>query len=336
MEKEVVLSGIRATGKLHIGNYLGAIKQFVELAKDDTKRCFYFIANLHTLTTRQDPQQMQIDLRNIVLDFLACGLDAEAATIYAQSSVPEICELSWLLACLTPVNELMNMHHFREKRDNLANEGVSANAGLLTYPVLMAADILAPHGKWIPVGEDQEAHVFMARDVAKRFNSRFGETFPMPEVLHSSALRVPGLGADGKMGKSDPDHTINLDETLEEVGRKFRIAVTDPQRKRRIDPGNPQVCNIFKFHELLSTDDQVSEIINGCKTAEIGCVDCKKIVIDHVNAILAPINERREEILAKQGMDYIDEVIHQGGLTARAVIAPHVAEAKEKMGVPMY
>ena len=247
--KTVVLSGIRATGQLHLGNYLGAIQHFVTLAQDPSNDCFYFIANLHTLTTRQDPQQMQIDLRNIVLDFMACGLDPEKSTIYAQSSVPELSELSWLLACLTPVSGLMNMHHFKEKKDRLSEEGLKANAGLLTYPVLMAADILGPHANLVPVGEDQHAHVEMARELAKRFNHHFGDgIFPIPNLLEGEGIRVPGLTADGKMGKSEADSAIMLNDSPDEVERKLRSAVTDPQRMKRSDPGDPEVCNIFTFH----------------------------------------------------------------------------------------
>lgn len=333
--RQVVLSGIRATGQLHLGNFLGAIQHFVELAQDPDNDCYYFIANLHTLTTRQDPDRLQADLRNIVLDYLACGLDPERCTIYAQSSVPEISELAWLLACLTPVHGLMNMHHFQEKRDDLEGAGLTANAGLLTYPVLMAADILGPHANLVPVGQDQHAHVELAREVARRFNYHFGNTFPIPDLLDGPGIRVPGLSASGKMGKSDAEGSIMLTDDQTTVDHKFRRAITDPQRQKRSDPGDPQVCNIYTFHQLLSTAEQLQWAHQGCTSAGIGCLECKTVVAGHVNDILAPIRERRRELLA-QGIDRIDDIIREGGLKARQVIAPHVAEAKDKMGVPFY
>ena len=333
--KKVVLSGIRATGQLHLGNYLGAIQHFVTLAQDPNNDCFYFIANLHTLTTRQDPAQLQHDLRNIVLDYLACGLDPERCTIYAQSSVPEISELAWLLACLTPVSGLMNMHHFKEKRERLEEEGTTANAGLLTYPVLMAADILAPHANLVPVGQDQHAHVEMARELARRFNHHFGETFPIPNLLEGPGIRVPGLSASGKMGKSDADGSIILTDTDQVVDQKFRQAVTDPQRQKRTDPGNPEICTIYTFHHLVSTPTEIEWARKGCTSAGIGCLECKAVVAKHINDLLAPIRERRRELMS-QGMSRIDDIIHQGGLKAREVIAPHVTETKNKMGVPFY
>lgn len=333
--KTVVLSGIRATGQLHLGNYMGALRNFVTLAQDPNNECFYFIANLHTLTTRQDPIQMQADLRNIVLDFLACGLDPERSTIYAQSSVPEISELSWLLACLTPVSALMGMPHFKEKTDKLSEEGMVANAGLLTYPVLMAADILGPHANLVPVGEDQHPHVELARELARRFNHHFGDTFPVPNLLEGEAIRVPGLTASGKMGKSEADSAIMLNDSPEDVDRKLRSAVTDPNRRRRSDPGNPEVCNIFTFHHLMSDPEEIEWARKGCTSASIGCVECKAVITRHINEILAPIRARRQELLVR-GMDFIDEIIHEGGKRARKVIAVNVAEAKEKMGVPFY
>jgi len=334
MEKQTVLSGIRATGKLHLGNYLGAIRYFVQLANDSTKDCFFFIANLHTLTTRVDPVAMQNDLKGIVLDYIAAGIDPNQATIFAQSSVPETSELNWLLACLTTVPELMRMPHFKEKKDKMEDVGETANAGLLTYPVLMAADILGPKANLVPVGEDQHPHVELAQELARRFNNNYGQTFPIPELLEQKAIRVPGLDGSGKMGKSDAN-TIDLSDSPKIIAEKIKVAVTDSNRKRRTDPGDPNKCNIYKLHKLISTEAEMNWTLAGCKNASIGCIECKQVLAQNVIKLLKPMQERRQEITAN-GTEFVDEILNANGKKARARIAPTVNEVKEKMGVPLY
>lgn len=333
-KKRVVLSGIRATGKMHLGNYIGAIKQFVELSQDPEKECYYFIANLHTLTTRTDPLAMQRDMRNIVLDFIAAGIDLENSTIFAQSSVPETTELTWLLACLTSVAELERMPHFKEKKEKKEELGEAVNAGLLAYPVLMAADILGPKANLVPVGEDQHPHLELTRQIAKRFNNRYGKTFPIPEVMRGESIRVPGLDGTGKMGKSD-SNTIDLTDPPDIIEQKIKVAVTDPARKRRWDPGSPQKCNIFSLHVLLSSPDELSEVAEGCRTAKISCIECKRNLSDNVISLLKPFQERRQELIV-QRENIVDEILHEGGKKARQRIAATVNEAKEKVGVPSY
>jgi tryptophanyl-tRNA synthetase len=186
----------------------------------------------------------------------------------------------------------------------------------------------------VPVGEDQEPHVELTRTLARRFNLMFGETFPVPEMLARESIRVPGLDGTGKMGKSD-NNTIDLSDSPEIVRQKLNRAVTDTNRQRRSDPGNPLVCNIFTFHMLLSNGDQIQYVQHGCKNASIGCIDCKKIVIDAVNEMLQPIQEKRKELDAF-GSKYYLEILHEGGLRARERVAKKVAEAKQKMGVPFY
>ena len=336
MEKQIVLSGIRATGKLHLGNYVGAIKNFVDLSRDETKRCFYFIANLHTLTTHTNPAELRESVKDIVRDYIACGLDPEVATIYAQSSIPEITELSWILSCIAPLNLLTIMPHFKEKRDKLNESGIAENAGLLTYPILMAADILCVKSELVPVGEDQAPHVEFARELAKKFNEAFGKLFPMPSFFGGAGLRLPGLDIRGKMSKSETSSVIYLDDSPDVVWKKLKVAVTDPQRVKRHDPGNPEVCNIFTFHHALETPvNNIIRITKECKSGEIGCIECKEILAKVVNEILAPIKEKRGRIISL-GASYIDEVMHNGGLRARKVIQQTVAEAKELVGIPCY
>lgn len=335
--KQIVVSGIRATGQMHIGNYLGAVQNFVRMGQDPNLDCYFFVANLHTITTRPPGEELKRDLRLVVTEFLAAGLDPERVTIYAQSSIPETTELAWILACMTPVGDLMRMHHFKEKKGNLDTEGMNANAGLLTYPVLMAADILGPRADWVPVGNDQKQHVEMARDLAERFNRQYGDVFPMPNLPLSTGdgIRIPSLTGDGKMGKSNPDGTLMLTDDADAVRKKLLKGVTDTQRVRRHDPGDPLQCGIFTFHQHLSSDEVISHVMQGCKSAGIGCFECKALVAENANRILEPIRERRAQILAL-GDRYIDEVLHQGGTRARVRIKETVDRVKDVVGVPTY
>lgn len=334
MKKEIVLSGIRATGRLHLGNYLGAMKYFAELSKDKNKHCFFFIANLHTLTTRMDPHDIMRDLKEIVLTYVSVGIDPESSIIFAQSSVPETSELNWLLACLTSVAELERMPHFKEKKDKKEALHETVNVGLLTYPVLMTADILGPLANMVPVGEDQHPHVELAREIARRFNTIYGETFPIPKLLEGEAVRIPGLDGSGKMGKSD-QNTIDLMDSPEDVLKKINRAVTDPARIKRHDAGNPNVCNIYSLHQFASSGTELMEVFDGCTKASMGCLDCKKILAKNINDILAPIQATRHE-LGEKGSKYALDVLHEGGKNARKKISTTVGDVKEKMGVPFY
>ena len=351
-----ILSGIRPTGQLHLGNYLGAVRQFVNLAQDPDNECLFFIANLHGLTTgtsREAATEMREDILGIVIDYLAAGLDPDASnvTIYAQSSVPETAELTWILQCVTPLGELLGMHHFADKRDKMTGAGESVNAGLLGYPVLMAADILGPCANIVPVGDDQREHVELARRTARRVNDRFEEDFcPVPATLHGPGIRVPGLKGSGKMGKSEPKGTINLVDTTEEVERKVKKADkmlppvvgsgVDPVEPRIGDePGNPHLCRVFRLHDHLASgesDPVIAEIHAGCESGTLRCGDCKVLLARRVNELLDPIRARRAELLASRGRDLAMEILVEHGRRARALIAPKVEMAKELAGVPSY
>lgn len=333
-KNQVVLSGIRATGRLHLGNFLGAMRYFVELSQDSIKQCYFFIANLHTLTTRVDPGLIKHDLLEIVLDYLAAGIDPEKSVIFAQSSVPETCELNWLLGCITTVSSLTILPHFKDKKEQMESLGQSVNSGILTYPVLMAADILGPKANLVPVGEDQKPHVELARELARRFNGFYGLTFPEPQTLEGEDIRVPGLDGSGKMGKSE-GNTIDLIDSPDVIRAKIARAVTDPARIKRTDPGTPKICNVFGLHQLLSSSEEIIYVTNGCPTAGIGCLDCKKILSNNVVRLLEPFQARRQE-LAEKGQSFTLDILHDGGKRARAVISETVKEVKEKMGVPTY
>jgi tryptophanyl-tRNA synthetase len=344
-QNPVVVSAIRATGNLHIGNYFGAIRYFQEYQDKPNHRCFYFIANLHSLTTEFDPNVMKREIYNIVKTFIACGIDPTKSTIFAQSSVPETCELSWLLSCLTPLNDLSTMPHFQEKREQLRRKlGLDAsdetsktekdttNAGLLTYPVLMAADILGPLGTIVPVGNDQLPHVELTRELARRFNRQFGEFFPLPVGSVGDNIRVPSLTGDGKMGKSEASGTIALGDNEQTIQERFRPAPTDPNRVRRSDPGNPSNCKIFTYHHLVSSATEIGWAQDGCMNAKIGCVECKKVAAHNLATILAPVREKLHDMKSVSDHD-IDDILHTGGLKAREVIADTVEKVKEMMGV---
>ncbi len=336
METKIVLSGIRATGRMHIGNLIGAIQHWARFSQDPAVKCYYFIADLHTLTTQTDPAEIRRDREEIVLDILAAGVDPERATIYCQTSVPEIANLAWAFSCLTSVATLERMHHWKEKKGKLEELGREANAGLLTYPVLMAADILGPKANIVPVGEDQRSHVEVAREIARIFNREYGSLFPEPQEAIYPGGRVPSLTADGKMGKSEADSgTIFLSEELNSAQRKLLRGVTDPDRKRLSDPGNPNVCNIYTLHTILSTPQECDEIFGGCTSARIGCIQCKNVVFAHIREKLEPLQERRRELVAR-GPGFISEILHEGGKKARTRFAETLAQVQDRMGITPY
>ncbi len=354
MDRKIILSGIRPTGILHLGNYLGAMRYFVELAKDPKNFCMFFIANQHAQTTAMNPAaaaEMQKELLGIVLDFIACGLDpnADNVLLYAQSSVPETSELAWILSCVATVSELMGMHHFAEKREALRTGSDSATTGLLTYPVLMAADILGPNAHLVPVGADQQEHVEVTRSLARRFNNRFNvEHFRVPELLEGPGVRVPGLRGQGKMGKSEPKGTLSLHDSPELIGEKIKradkrlpdnLATGEKSEEPRIAdrPGQPDKCRVFQLHTLTrrTPEEELGTRI-GCETGTLRCGDCKLFLAEQIVSMLTPIQERRKELNARGGEVLAREILHEHGKRARAIIAPHVLATKELTGIPTY
>jgi len=265
------------------------------------------------------------------MDYLAIGLDPEVCTIFAQSSVPEIAELALLLSMVQPAADLLSLPTYKEKVESQAKKGEVVTSGLLFYPVLMAADILIQKATVVPVGKDQLPHIYFTRDVARRFNEQFGQTFPLPNALEGKTIRVPGLDGTEKMGKSE-GNTIDLTEPEDSIRKKIATAVTDPSRKRRQDPGNPFVCNIYALHELISSPDLVQWAQKGCQTASIGCLECKCGLSENIVQLLRPFQEKREQIAQLPG--YAEEVLREGGKKARATAKQLVLEVREKMGLP--
>lgn len=329
---KIILSGIRATGRLHFGNFLGAVQNFVKFQRPENT-CLYFIADWHTLTTLSNPDELRGNLIEIVKDYLAAGLDPEKSIIYAQSSVPEIAELCLYLGMLQPLGDLMRVPTYKELvRKNPDN----INLGLVTYPVLMAADILGPQATLVPVGQDQVPNVEMAQGIAKKFNSRFGEVFTIPQTIEQM-IKVPGLDG-GKMGKSEGDNAIDINLSIEEIrGRYLKKGITDPQRLRASDPGDPynRCRSVYPVHELVTKNEVETRIIaKACISGTLGCVECKHKLVDSIAQILGPFQEARIH-LANQN-DYVKDILVEGGKKARIRITETVAVVRDKMGIVSY
>lgn len=319
-----VFSGARPTGRQHIGNYLGAIQNYVQL--QDEYECVYCIVDIHALTTLTDTGSIQYNIREMLLDWLAAGLDPQKSIIFVQSQVPEVTELHTYFSMVTPLGWLLRVPTFKEKA-RLQPENV--NYGLVGYPVLMASDITLYKAEIVPVGEDQLPHLELTREIVRRFNGIFGETFPEPQAKLSYFPNVVGLDGKEKMSKSLDNH-IELALTPEETTRRIMTAVTDTSRQRRTDIGHPEICNVFKLHEYFN-QAQTNDIAEKCRTAQIGCVDCKKLLAGRINEHLAPFRERRIRIA--ENPSYIKDALEEGARRARVIAQQTITEVKQKMGL---
>jgi tryptophanyl-tRNA synthetase len=322
---ETVFSGIQPSGDLHLGNYLGAVRSWVEL--QDRYRCFYCIVDYHAITQSYDPAAMPARVREMAVDVLACGVDPAKVTLFVQSAVPEHTELAWALASVTPQGELARQTQFKDKS---ARDPDNVNAGLFTYPVLQAADILLYGTTRVPVGEDQRQHLELAREIVRKWNARFGETFVEPQALFSSTPKILGLDGQAKMSKS-LGNTISLREGEPAIWDKLRVAATDPARVRRTDPGDPDKCNIFTLHRFFSDQPHQAQVRLGCTTAGIGCIDCKKVLFEGLKVDLGRIRARREALLATPGQ--VDAILAEGAAQARAVARQTMGKVRERLGL---
>jgi tryptophanyl-tRNA synthetase len=320
-----VFAGIRCTGRQHLGNYLGAIQNFVALQEEYD--CIYSAVDVHTITTPWQPDELRENVWDTVLDLLAAGIEPERTILYVQSHVPEVLELAMFLGMITPLGWLTRVTTFKDKV-RLHPENV--NYGLVGYPVLMTADIILYKADTVPVGEDQQPHLELAREIARRFNRLFGETFPEPYAKLTEAPVVLGLDGANKMSKSLDNH-IELAATPEETVERVMTAVTDPQRTHRHIPGRPEVCNVYSLHHHFNPD-QLEVVYEECTTAKRGCVECKQQLADGINRMLAPFRQRRQELASHPG--YVEEVLADGAARARAIARETLAEAREKMGLP--
>ncbi|MFW6139493.1 MAG: tryptophan--tRNA ligase [Spirochaetota bacterium] len=323
--KERVFSGVQPSGVIHIGNYLGAIKNWVDLL--DQYECIFCVVDYHAITIEYQPAEMGNRTLEAAKTLIAAGLDPSRCTIFVQSQVKEHTELAWVLNTITPIADLERMTQYKDKKEqNVGN----INTGLLTYPVLMASDILLYHTAAVPVGEDQVQHLELTRETARRFNRRFGETFLEPKTLLGEAPRIKGLDGNAKMSKSLNNY-IALTEEHQAIWEKLKVAVTDPARKRRTDPGNPEICNIFNLHKYFSSREEISRSAKGCREAAIGCIDCKKILAKNIERVIAPIREK------KRGLDrdesIVLEVLEKGRKYCQEIAARTMTEVRQQMGI---
>jgi tryptophanyl-tRNA synthetase len=323
--KEKIFSGIQPSGIIHIGNYLGAIKNWVSIL--EVYDCIFCVVDYHAITTFYEIDEMKERVLEAVKTLITAGLDPQKCIIFVQSQVPEHTELAWILNTITPIPDLERMTQYKDKKQqNIDN----INTGLLTYPVLMASDILLYKTNAVPVGEDQVQHLELTREIARKFNSRFGVTFPEPRTLLSEASRIKGLDGNAKMSKSLNNY-IALIEDEDELWNKLKVAVTDPARKRRTDSGNPWICNIFTLHRYFSSEDENKYVENGCKSAEIGCIDCKKILYNNLNKFMMPLREKKREL--DNNPDYVRDVLESGRKTCSIQARETMKEVREKIGV---
>ncbi len=322
---ETVFSGIQPSGALHLGNYLGAVRTWVELQQ--SYRCFYCIVDYHAITQPYEPGEMSRRVREMAIDLLACGIDPERATLFVQSAVPEHTELAWALSAVAPYGELGRMTQFKDKAEHQPD---NINAGIFTYPVLQTADIVLYGATRVPVGEDQRQHLELAREIVRRWNARFGDTFVEPQPLFSTTPKLLGLDGQAKMSKSK-GNTISLREPEKAIWDKLRTAATDPARARRTDPGNPDVCNIFTLHKFFSSVERQEEVRVGCTTAGIGCIDCKKLLFEGLKLDLERIAARAAELGANP--ERVDEILASGAARARTVARATMARVRERLGI---
>ncbi|MCA9736837.1 MAG: tryptophan--tRNA ligase [Gemmatimonadota bacterium] len=323
-KKPVVLSGVQPTGEAHLGNYLGAFRQWVDM--QDRYDAFYCIVDLHAIITEYDPRDLPDRVFDMAVSLLAVGIDPERSTLFVQSDVPEHVELSWLFNAVAPVGDLERMTQYKDKSAKLE----SVPAGLLNYPVLQAADILIYRADAVPVGEDQRQHLELTRDIARKWNARFGEYFPEPEAIVPQVGRILGLDGEAKMSKS-LGNTVGILAEPDEIWERVRTAVTDPQRVRRTDPGRPEVCNVYTLHTLITDPALLEDIATQCRGATRGCVDCKRILADSIATTFAPFRERARELRARP--ERVQEILHAGAERARSVARETMAEVRERMGL---
>jgi len=323
-----IFSGIQPSGSLHIGNYLGAVKNWVEL--QHKYESFFCIVDYHAITRPYEPTELRALTADMALGLLAAGLDPSKCTIFVQSMVPEHTELAWIFNTLTPLGELERQTQFKEK----ASREESVPAGLLNYPVLQAADILLYRAELVPVGEDQLQHLELSREIARKWNARFDAPaqvfFPEPKGLLTPTRRVMGLDGQAKMSKS-LGNTVEVLEDPKSIWEKLRPAVTDPKRVRRTDPGTPEVCNIYHLHKAFSTPETVEHVAVQCRTAGWGCIDCKKVLHESMEKELAPIRARAKEIAANPAKMKKD--LAAGAEHARSIAADTMTQVKKKMGL---
>jgi tryptophanyl-tRNA synthetase len=324
-KRPIVVSGMRPTGRLHLGHLHGALANWVRLQNE--AECFFFSADWHALTTNyHDTAIIKTAEREMFVDFIAAGIDPQKATLFVQSHVKEHAELYLLLGMITPLGWLERTPSYKEVRENITDRDL-ALYGFLGYPVLMTADIILYKATRVPVGADQVAHLELSREIVRKFAFHYGEVFPEPQPLLTAAPKI--LGTDGRKMSKSYGNTIDLGESAESTQKKIMGMVTDPARKRRQDPGNPDVCGIFYLHKVTSEADTISWVDTNCRTAGIGCVDCKKKLLEKLLPQQEEMRARREALLARP--KDLDDLVELGTQKARAVAGATMAEVRRAM-----
>jgi tryptophanyl-tRNA synthetase len=326
VKKGTILSGMRPTGALHLGNYFGALENWVKL--QDEYNCYFFVADWHALTTGyEDTTQVKNNINDLVVDWISAGLDPDKCTIFLQSSVLEHAELHLLFSMTTPLSWLYRCPTYKDQLNQMKDKNITTY-GFLGYPCLQAADILIYKADYVPVGEDQLPHLELTREIARRFNHMYDEVFPEPDAILTKAKVLPGT--DGRKMSKSYNNTIALSDSPDDIRRKVKTMVTDPARIRKDDPGHPEVCTVFSFHKIFN-ESEVSEIEEQCRAGKIGCVQCKKKLADKMIEHLEPIYKRRQNILKNPGM--IKEIIHTGNENAKKVAQKTMEDVRKAMKI---
>jgi len=326
MKMKRVLSGIQPSGKLHLGNLVGALSNWVKL--QDQYECFFFIADLHALTTGyENVKKLPEDTLDMAADLLSVGLDPKKCVIFKQSDVPEHAELHLLLSMITPLSWLERVPTYKSKIEELKDKDLGTY-GFLGYPVLQAADILIYQADFVPVGEDQLPHIELTREIARRFNFLYKKVFTEPKELLTEFPTLPGI--DGRKMSKSYNNTIALSDPEETIKEKINMMITDPARVTKGDPGHPEVCTVFNYHGIFN-QEQVDKIARECRAAARGCVECKKEFLKHLLILLAPIRKRREEIMKNRKI--VEEALVSGMVRAKAEATLTLIEAKRAMGL---
>ena len=326
-KKGRVFSGARPTGRQHLGNYLGAIQNYVALQEDYD--CVYCIVDVHALTTVETTQDLRQNTVEMVLDWLAAGIRPDESIVFVQSHIPQVMELHTYLSMVTQFGKLTDLPTFKDK---VRQQPENVNYGLVGYPVLMTADIVLYKTDVVPVGIDQAPHLEFAREIVRSFNFRYNtKVLVEPQVKHTEIKKVLGIDGREKMSKSLNNH-IELASSPEETTARVREMVTDPARIKRTDPGNPDVCNVFTMHKIFSSADDIAMVNVECRRAGIGCVDCKKLLAGNLNKHLEPFRARRAEFAAKPR--YVQEVLNDGAKRARVIAEKTMEEVREAIQLP--
>ncbi|HUU80542.1 MAG TPA: tryptophan--tRNA ligase [Acidobacteriota bacterium] len=327
MPKKRIVSGMRPTGKIHLGHLHGALLNWKKLQEE--YECFYFIADWHALTSDYArPEIIRETTYEIIIDWISMGLDPEVSTFFIQSHIKEHAELHLIFSMITPLPWLERNPTYKEQLRELTHKDVYTY-GFLGYPVLQAADILIYKANGVPVGEDQAPHVELTRETARRFNHLYGETFPVPNVLLTPTSKL--LGIDRRKMSKSYNNAIFLTDTDTEISEKVGQMITDPQRARRNDPGDPGICNVFSFHEIYTNNEIVESIKRECRSADIGCVECKKIMATSLKKGLEPIKARRREL--ESDIDKVKEIVSEGNKRARAIAQRTMTEVREAVKI---